>query len=227
MVAARLTPGSRHQNRTAADLLLFTNAHCAGERMDERLTIRCVGRRLDLLAARDGPLAATGAAAPHDRDGVALHRRFGGRRPDGAAEGTLRRNTKPDRSLGHWEGGSLSHRLRSYLLPFSVVTMVDVDGSARLQQALRNGHRGIACGLRCDGRLADEIAGLDDGCRYPDFRCGMVNQHVADFRARTPRCTHKDPPGLLDAIRSVQKHRPTKSANSAGYASEDEAESRR
>jgi hypothetical protein len=195
--------------------------------MDERLTIRCLGRWLDLLAARDGPLAAARATTPRHDHRLPLDRRLGGRRPDGAAEGTLRRHTKRDRSLGHWEGGSLSHRLRSYLLPFSVVTMVDVDGSARLQQALRNGHRGIACGLRCDGRLADEIAGLDDGCRYPDFRCGRVNQHVADFGARTPRRTHKDPPGLLDAIRSVQKHRPTKSANSAGYASEDEAESRR
>jgi hypothetical protein len=165
--------------------------------MDERLTIRCVGRWLDLLAARDGPLAAARATTPRHDHRLPLDRRLGGRRPDGAAEGTLRRHTKRDRSLGHWEGGSLSHRLRSYLLPFSVVTMVDVDGSARLQQALRNGHRGIACGLRCDGRLADEIAGLDDGCRYPDFRCGMVNQHVADFGARTPRRTHKDPPGIV------------------------------
>ena len=123
------------------------------------------GTRADCLAARDGPLPATRATTPRHDHRLPLDRRLGDGRADGAAEGTLRRHTKRDRSLGHWEAGIVSHRLRSYLLPFSVVAMIDVDASARLQQAVRNGQRGVACGLRCDGRLADEIAGLDDGCR--------------------------------------------------------------
>jgi hypothetical protein len=82
-------------------------------RMDSkhpRLAISCRPRRLDLLAARDRPVVATSAAAPHHRDGVSLHRRFGDCRPDGTAEGTLRRNADCDRSLGQGSGNSITPR---------------------------------------------------------------------------------------------------------------------
>lgn len=92
------------------------------------------------------------------------------------------------------EAGSVSDRLRSHLLPLSIVPMVDIDASARLQQAVRNGQRGIACGLRCDGNLTVEIAGLDNGCRYPDSWCGVMDDDVTDFRARQPWCAHRGPP---------------------------------
>ena len=122
---------------------------------------------------------------------------------------------------------SVSHRLCSHLLPFGVVPMVDVERSARNEERLRHRQRGIACHLRRSGDLAVQIAGFDHGCRYPDSRRGVVNDNVADFRARTPRCAHRDPQRLARCRRSVQKHALRKSAISVGSAPMDDAESRR
>jgi hypothetical protein len=144
----------------------------------------------------------------------------------------LPRRSKP-RSGAYWRStprrqrhDCVLHRLRSYLLPFSVVLMVDVDAAARLQQCVRNTQRRIPCGLWCDGRGADQITGLDDGCRYPDSWCGMANHHVADFRARTPRCTHRGPPGFVRCGSQCKSIAQPKSAYSANYPGADDAESR-
>jgi hypothetical protein len=71
--------------------------------------------------------------------------------------------------------------------PFSVVSMVNVNPSARTEQCLCDGQRGVPrhSGDLC--RRPDEVPRFGDTCGQPYLRSGMMNDDITDLRMRSPR----------------------------------------
>jgi hypothetical protein len=164
--------------------------------------IRFARTYLNLLAASDRPLAAARATAPRHPDGVPLHRRFRGRRPDGAAEGTLGRNTNLKRAMGQ---GSRKHSTTSEhaevdsgrRFPCGIVSVVDVDSATGRDEFPRDGQRGIACVFRRPRHRSDDITGLGNARCHPDLWRVVMNDDIADLRARMPRLAAHDTSRLV------------------------------